>query len=223
MHHDNRLAPFGAVTLLLGALLVLNAAITAEAQSGRRIPKRPATSDPTPPKESEPPIVKPEETQSTKPAVPITIAKHLYDVVYSSDIYLNAVMSGFMERMEKVRSVKAQPAPRHMNRKEASDAAKGSQDRYVVWYQLMAEGGTSTYNSPASSLYVDFVVFLPATGKSKTSGHIYQRTRSVGGVGVPTPGRMPAEYALYQAGMELADRVLSTLDLDSPATTPPTR
>jgi hypothetical protein len=41
-------------------------------------------------------------------------------------------------------------------------------------------------------------------------------------VSVPGSGRTTAEYALRNAGMELADRVLSTLDLDSPTTTPPT-
>ena len=60
MHHTKHSAPTRAVVLLVGALVILNLAATAFAQSGRRIPKRPTTSDPTQPKESEPPVAQPE-------------------------------------------------------------------------------------------------------------------------------------------------------------------
>lgn len=226
MYHTKRSAPNRAVTLLICALFILNAAIVAEAQSGRRIPKRPSTSDPMPPKESEPPIVlQPEEKKSDKPAVPILLAKHLEDIIYSSDYYLNDVMSGFLERMSKIKNVKVEPSGSDTNRKQASDAAKASPDRYVVWFRLvsdqMSAGPQSDY-AYAAYLYVDYVIFMPGTGKTKTSGHVYQRSRGVGPVNVPVPGRSSVEYALRYAGMELADRVLSTLDLDSPVITPPT-
>jgi hypothetical protein len=213
-----------AAALLLATFFVCNGAFAAP-QSGRRVPKRPTTADPMPPKDSEPPIVQPEENKPSRPAVPILLAGNLDDLIFSSSIYLNAVMDGFMERMSKVKTVKVEPAGRDTNRKQANDAAKASKDRYVVWFRLISDSMSSRPTSDYEAgyyLYIDFQVFEPTTGKSKTSGHVYQRTRSVGPVGVPMPGRTGVEYNLRYAGMELADRVLSVLDLTSPTTTPPT-
>jgi hypothetical protein len=153
------------------------------------------------------------------------LAKHLDDIIYSSDIYLNDVMSGFLERCAKIKYVKVEPMGGDTNRKQASDAAKASPERYVVWFRLVSDQIASSPQQDAaygSTLYVDYVVYTPGTGKTKTSGHVYQRSRSAGPVSVPMPGRTSVEYSLRIAGMEMADRVLSKLDLDSPTTTPPT-
>jgi hypothetical protein len=225
MYHTKGSAPIRAVMLLICALFILKAAIVTEAQSGRRIPKRPSSSDPMPSKESEPPIVQPEEKKSDRPAIPILLAKHLDDIIYSSDVYLNVVMSGFLERMAKFKNIKVEPAGGDTNRKQASDAAKASPERYVVWFHLVSDQMSSAPQSDyayAAYLYVDYVVYTPGTGKTRTSGHVYQRSRGVGPVRVPGSGRTAAEYALRDAGMELADRVLGVLNLDSPTTTPPT-
>ncbi|HJQ26299.1 MAG TPA: hypothetical protein VKA60_20465 [Blastocatellia bacterium] len=224
MHHKKPSARLRALTLVIGALFCFNA-VVAQAQSGRRIPKRPTTADPTTPKESEPPVAPPEEKKPEKPALSILLAKHSYDIVYSSDIYLGIVMDGFLERVSKMKNIKVEPGGRDMNRKQAYDAAKAAPDRYVVWFQLVSDSMSSAPQSDYSyayNLYIDYVVFTPGTGKTKTSGHVYQRTRGVGPVGVPVPGRTAVEYSLRYAGMELADRVLGSLDLDSPTTTPPT-
>jgi len=214
-----------AAAWLLAALFVFNAAATAGPQSGRRVPKRPTTTDPTTPNESEPPAVQPEEKKPAHPAIPIMLAGHLDDMIYSSNVYLNIVMEGFLERTAKINTVKIEPAGRDTNRKQAIDAAKASPNRYVVWFRLVADSMSSAPTSDYAygyNLYIDFQVYEPGTGKSKTSGHVYQRTRTAGPVGVPMPGRTGVEYNLHYAGMELADRVLSTLDFDSPTTTPPT-
>ena len=225
MYHAKPSTPCRALALLACALFVLSAAPTAGAQSGRRIPKRPATSDPMPPKESEPPVAQPEEKRSDRPALPIMLAKHLNDMIYSSDIYLNDVMSGFLERMSKIKNIRVEPAGTDTNRKEAYDAAKASPDRYVVWFQLVPDTMSSAQQSDYNYgyyLYIDYVVFTPGTGKVKTAGHVYQRSRGAGPVSVPVPGRGGVEYQLRYAGAELADRVLSVLDLNSTTTTPTT-
>ena len=54
--------------IVLAVLLALLLPAIAEAQSGRRIPKRPTSADPMPPKESGPPVAQPEEKKSDKPA-----------------------------------------------------------------------------------------------------------------------------------------------------------
>ena len=223
MHLQTRLVHLRVITLLVFALFIMNT--VANAQSGRRIPKRPTTADPTTPKESESPVAQPEEKKPARPAVPILLAGHLDDIIYSSNVYLNIVMDGFMERMSKINTLKIEPAGRDTNRKQAIDAAKASQERYVVWFRLVSDSMSSTPTSDYAygyTLYIDYQVFEPGTGKSKTSGHVYQRTRTAGPVGVPLPGRTGVEYNLRYAGQELADRVLSVLDLTSPTTTPPT-
>src|SRR5438067_7313538 len=135
MQHTKPSARLRVVTVLVGALLLLNGAI-AQAQSGRRIPKRPTSADPMPPKESAPPVAQPEEKKSDKPALTLLLAKHMNDFMFSSDIYLNIVMDGFLERVSKLKNVKVEPGGRDMNRKQAYDAAKAAADRYVVWFQL---------------------------------------------------------------------------------------
>ena len=227
MHHRKLSAPNRALTLFVCAIVILGIAGAAEAQSGRRIPKRPTTSDPIPPKESDPPpVVKPEDKKSDKPLVPILVAKHLNDIVYSSNIYLDVVLSGFLERMSKATGVKVEPTGKDLNRKEAHDAAASSQDRYVVWFTLVTDNPNTGMASPypdspatASYLYIDFVLFSPATGKTKSSGHVYQRQRG-SGLPIPTSGGT-VEYNLRYAGMEFAERILDSLDFTSTGTTPP--
>ena len=126
----------------------------------------------------------------------------------------NIVIEGFLERMQRSATVKVR-AGKDMNRKEASDYAKSSEDNYVVWLQLesdTASGAGGAWEDP-NNLYVDYVVFAPGTGKSKTSGHVYQRTR--GAIQMPrtTSG---AEYTLRRAGAETAERVLSSLGQAGP-------
>lgn len=224
MRPNRFLAPRQLAGLLLCALFLFNAATIAEAQSGRRPPKRPTAPDPLPPAPSEPPLVQ-STTQDKKGATPILLAKEMRDLVFSSDIFLNAVMDGFMGRMAKASSVKARASSSRMNRKEASDAAKSSSDTYVVWFQLGSDssGRSSDDYRNAQNLYIEYTIYLPGTGKSKTSGHIYQRS-SRGVLGSPLPGPTTtgagsAEYTLRYAGVELAERVLDSLNL---LTMPPT-
>jgi hypothetical protein len=56
-------------------------------------------------------------------------------------------------------------------------------------------------------------LYTPVTGKTKTSGHVYQRQSAIGSI---PQGNMTAEYALRRAGRELADRILGTLNLPLP-------
>lgn len=207
--------------LFLCALLLLNVTVIAEGQSGRRPPKRPTSPDPLPPAQSEPPISKP-SVESEKSAIPILIARHLQDIAFSSDYYLRAVMDGFLERMGRNKMVKATPAPKELNRKEAQDAAKVSKDTYVVWFQLSSDNIASNRSDYeyGYSLYIDYVLYSPTTGERKSSGHIYQR-QNRRGVPLPTPrsgSGGAVEYTLRYAGVEFAERVLDSLNL---LTTPP--
>ena len=218
-------APRRMAGLFLCAFLILGVISAAGGQSGRRPPKRPTSPDPLPPAPSEPPIAQPSTQDKKSGATPILLAKSLYDIVFSSEIYLNAVVEGFMDRIQKTPSVKVQASSKQMNRKEAIDAAKASEDTYVVWFQLRNDSSPAVNSDVryGQDLYVEYSIFSPSTGKSRTSGHIYQRsTRGVGGAPWPVPNprtTSPAEYTLRYSGVELAERVLDSLNL---LTTPPT-
>lgn len=205
------------VLISLCALFVLTAASFAEGQSGRRIPKKPSSPDPLPPAQSDPPINQ-SEPKDEKPKIPILVVKYL-PYMNNSDIAGSIVMEGFLERMQASNAVKIRPG-KDMNRKEASDYAKSSPDTYVVLIQLDVDSAYSNRDSigyvDPRALYVDYVVFAPGTGKSKSAGHVYQRRGSIGGTPLPAPvprTTAGAEYSLRNAGRETADRVLDALGL----------
>lgn len=217
MRQKSFLSIRGFFIITFCALFALGAAGLAGGQSGRRVPKKPESPDPRPSAQPEPPVA-PAEPKDEKPRTPILVVKNL-PFAGTSAMPSNIVMDGFMERMQNSNAVKVRPG-RDMNRKEASDYAKSSGDTYVVLIQLDLDPAYSSrdrmgYVDP-SSLYVDYVVFTPGTGKTKSSGHVYQRRGAAGRS--PLPGPTPrttagAEYSLRYAGRETADRVLDALGL----------
>jgi hypothetical protein len=208
------IVPRRVAGLLLCALLMLNVISIAEGQSGRRVPKRPTSPDPLPPTPSEPPIQPPSQqstSQGEKTRIPILVVKYLPNIS-SSNMAGNIVIEGFLERMQAAATVKVR-AGKDMNRKEASDYAKSSEDNYVVWLQLESDTASAGGWEDPNNLYVDYVLFAPGTGKTKTSGHVYQRTR--GAIQMPRTSS-GAEYTLRRAGAETAERVLSSLGQAAP-------
>lgn len=202
------------VSLLFIALLLVTAASFAQAQSGRRIPKQPTSTDTNPPSQPEPP------TQSTPtetaPRLPILAIKNLQSVGVSS-ILANTALEGCLEELKQSTAVQVSSG-KDKNRKEASDYAKASKDTYVVLIQLEtdAAGSVGVMGGDPRSLYVSYIAFAPGTGKIKTQGHVYQG-RSRGPVGVPVPGSTASiDYELRRCGREAADRVLDALNLGRP-------
>ncbi len=126
---------------------------------------------------------------------------------------------------------------KEMRRSDAIDLAKSKTEAYVVWLQLevdlmgSADVEKDTEKAAISSinpscLFVTYAVFAPRTGRAITQGHVYQpgyEERCVGDVYHPSPypegpnkRRAPAEYALKQAGREVADRVMTAFDIPLP-------
>jgi hypothetical protein len=108
-----------------------------------------------------------------------------------------------------------------MNRKEASDYAKNSKDTFVLWLEISEDrmgSRTSTNQQYRDNFVITFTIFTPGTGKSKTSGRVYQADQrgrvGVGGTGIPIPiptGAGAGEYALRECGREIAKRVIDSL------------
>jgi hypothetical protein len=200
-------------------LLLFVSAPISVAQSGRRPPKPPAAPDPLPPKQEEPPI-KPSSEQNSKSGIPVTVSWHLGSIS-TSTIYTRMVEEGCLERLSQAHSVKASAAE-EMNRKQAIDMAKGSPDTYVLWFELEVDPGYAGHsgidNVPPQYLNVRFEVYTPGTGKTKTGGYVYQRSRGPGGLPLPIPGGSvgSAQYLLRNSGREMADRLLNALGLSRP-------
>jgi hypothetical protein len=77
------------------------------------------------------------------------------------------------------------------------------------------------YTQPGSTdaFYLDYALYEPGTGKVKTSGRIYQRPYYPGGVIVPSQRSgvsIPIEYSIRQAGEDVAERILSVLNVVVP-------
>jgi hypothetical protein len=208
-----------AVAILACVLLLLTTAPISQAQSGRRPPKQPTAPDPLPPKAEEPPI-KPSSNQNSTPKIPVKVVWHL-TYVSSSTIYSRTVQDACLERLSQSGSIKATTVGDELNRKQAIDMAKGSADTYVLWFELEIDASYSDRSGigavPPQYLTVRFEVYTPTTGKTKTSGNIYQRPHGPGGIPLPGPGTSgSAIYSLGYAGREMADRVLDTLGVARP-------
>lgn len=202
--------------LSITLLLLLVTAIGTAAQSGRKPPKPPKSPDPLPSKQEDPPIAPPSEQKST-PKIPVKVGWQL-DAIASSSIYSRSVQEKCLEELSRSGSVNA-IALGELNRKKAIDMAKASEDTYVVWFQLEPDPAYSDRfgigSVPPQYLTVRFDVFTPTTGKTKTSGHIYQRQVGPGGLPVPGSGTN-GYYSLEYTGREMADRVLASLGLGRP-------
>jgi len=208
--------------LLAAAVLLMSHGSSASGQSGRRPPKKIESPDPLPPKQEEPPIKPPED--KSKSRIPIKVAWYLRDVMDSS-MLAHVVQSGCLDRLAQSNSVSATPTD-DVNRKQASDMAKASTDTYVLWFEFEYDTGSLRQPpggldpSRAQQMSVRYEVFAPGTGKSKTSGHLFQRVRTPGGVPlpIPSPGSTAAvEYSFRYMGREMADRLLDALNLPHPA------
>jgi hypothetical protein len=58
---------------------------------------------------------------------------------------------------------------------------------------------------------VNFIVYKPETGKVQTQGNVYQRRRGV------LPQYQVVEESLREAGREMADRILDSLNILKPS------
>ena len=204
-------SPLAAAALV--GLWILVASSGVLAQSGRKLPDFAGKKSSPPPAAPEPDAA---PTSSSRPEkVPIVVTSHLADIIRSSSILNSVVSDALIERLNEG-SLFSVTREQEMNRKEASDRAKGMSDGYVVWFELDAENDQPGSIGPQynSQLYVSFVIYKPGTGKILTQGHVYQRpVGTVGGGPLPTPtgGGTQIEYRMQRAGRETAERVLQAL------------
>jgi hypothetical protein len=203
--------------VIFGLAIILLTSGFAEAQSGRRPPKKTESEGVQRSSETVPEI-KPEAKQPEKERTPVLIVKanSYFNTFYVADY----IVEGCAARLKQAASLQIAKSTKDMNRKEASDAAMAPTIRYVVFLDITSErmryGRQTRGQDQIDDVVIDYTIFSPGTGKVKSSGRVYQmRPRStVGGVGVPLPvpnGPAAAEQSLRQAGRDVADRVISSL------------
>lgn len=215
-----------AFTLSLLCLLAVITLPTAHAQSGRRPTGRrepPKTNAEPPAAEPESPPERPVQPQEEeKPKLPIIITANPSFNVNSNNAINGLVLNGLFNRLKQSPALQV-TAEKELNRKQAHDRAKSETQAYVLWINISSDGSNSI-----SDIFVDYVLFTPATAKPKSQGRVYlrpvQQTVGVGPVALPLPlppgtspnARTPIEFSLQEAGRETAERVMSSLNVPIP-------
>jgi hypothetical protein len=201
-----------AITFSILALCVT----TAIAQSGRKNTGGSTTTTVTPSVSGPKPVEKKPEV-SKRIQLLVGIDKH--QVFATVPFYLyDTVLDNCIRRLGEADIVMPTSVGSDFNRAAAIKAAKQETVRYVVLLNLgseYADAGRQVKNGQ-DELYVDYVMFEPETAKVKASGrthqHIYQTGR--GGISLPSKNSpIYSEYAIKQAAIEAANRILGAFDI----------
>jgi hypothetical protein len=220
MHTDRGKIFLASCAIVFVALL----ACGAQAQSGRRQPKReeiPPVSAPTP--ETTP--AKPKQEAMKRIPVVVFIDRSLS--VETSTTARKIVTQSFGQRLREADAfdISADSSAR-TSRGDAQRQAKSEQERFVVWMALRTNGMNSgqmgSLRPNPEDYHIEYAVFDPTTGRTRSSGNVYMRAGygSVGGiaVGVPTcyPATYASEYEFVVGAIDAANRVMRAFDIPPP-------
>jgi hypothetical protein len=211
-----RLRPTKTVFGVSLALLIALCCVAANAQSGRRQTKPPASA-PVPSPTPEPtPQPKPKDEENTLEFLVATGSRDFSRAPYS---FHEAATRGCADQLQKRTSANVSVSQRELTRGEAIEKAKASETSYVVVVTLVEDPMTSTVSN--AEFEVDYVVFSPRTAKVLASGRTYEGMRkgpvSVGKRGVMLPTYR--EQILRKAGEDAADKIVKALRLNDPPRT----
>ncbi|MFL6228486.1 MAG: hypothetical protein ACJ741_06875 [Pyrinomonadaceae bacterium] len=218
--HARRLASHTCRALVCVALV----ACAALAQSGRRQPKHeevPPVTAPTP----EPPAAKPK--QEALKRIPIVVFIDNSLSVGTSSTAREIVTQSFGQRLREADAFDiSTDTSSHASRGDAQRRARAEQERFVVWMTLRTNGMTNdqlgSLRPNPEDYHIEFAVFEPTTGKTRSSGSVYMRAGygSVGGVAVGVPRCYPAtysyEYEFVVGAIDAANRVYHAFDIPPP-------
>jgi hypothetical protein len=198
-------------------------ALTALAQSGRRLPGSPAVSAPTP--EVTPDEKKPDAKD--KPRQPLIIGAARGDAFAGiPSYYSDSVLQSCIARLDQSHAVNLEVVPREMTRSDAVKRAHAEKETFVVWLELRADNSfaSNTSNNNLDSIYIEFTVLEPTTAKVVAHGNCYQGAYRKGGVSLPpSVGRSNTgvtESRLRDAAQDAADRILKALTIAPPSEIP---
>jgi hypothetical protein len=203
-------------------LLILFAVSSAQAQSGRRLPKGSAPA-PTPEPSTQP--EKPQVAQTpAQPQISLLVISDISQSLYFSVPFPERV-AGWVSKRLSDSSALAVAEGERANRGAAIKRAKASTQGFVIFLQV-EENGTSpaiTRNGRANldDVSISYAVFAPVTGKAQSSGVVYLNQSSTIGIGQGRtiacyPGVRGNDYLLLRASLEVANRIMSVLNVPEP-------
>ena len=201
--------------ILLSAAIVFACVAVTYAQSGRRSTTTPTT---TAPSVSGPKTI--EKKPEKPPRLQLLVGIDNRDPSSNVPYYVtDTVIDNCVRRLGDASDVMVTSAGRGMNRADAIKAAKGETVRYVVWLQIgseLADAGRQPSKNSVDELYVSYTILEPGTAKVRQSGRSHHQIYQTGRGGVSAPIKnspLYSEYALKQAALETAERVLGAFEI----------
>ena len=195
-------------------IIALCAALSVQAQSGRRrTTPPPAAPVPTPTPE---PTPTPKKSDNDDELVFLLGTDRYSSNVNIPFSFYDAVLRGCAERLRAGSSASVDVISKDFSRGEAIKRAKAETKSYVVLMTLNAD----TMGRRADELLLEYVVFAPVTAKIVTSGRSYMTGKRAGPVVVQPPrtrdGVIYAEETLRRMGEEAGERILKAMHLNAP-------
>lgn len=205
--HSRRVSTAAILTL---ACLIIVSALTAFAQSGRRVRKSTPLPVATPEASPTPTPRKSPE----KPSLPVFVGVDANNSFSNIPLYFNdTIGKSCAERLSQRSTIIVELSSRDVTRGEAVKRARNETRGFVVLLELRSDRmTTSGRDSDLSRLYIEYAVFAAGTGKQVTLGNTYQQATGVRDVIVGrNDSTSAAEYRLKQAARVAAERILAVL------------
>lgn len=214
----SKLALAFILTAMLGATAVF-------AQSGRRTqPKMLPTPTPEAVPEQKPSAPKP----AFKPEISLKIVSNIPTPVYNRIPFPQKMLQWIDERFEssKLLEIKSQQSG---SLKDAKKIAENATDEYIVFVELdeniYAAGAPPQLSREwEGEIWINFSVFAPQNAKAKQSGRSFLKPELLRGRGILSsrtvscyPTLTDADYLLWQASYEVAERIIAGFGFPIPA------
>lgn len=201
----------------LCCLLIFFTGSRVQAQSGRRVPKRPPASTNTTPQPETKPATTPPVVKADDASLSFYVCLGQHDSFANIPFYyFETIRNVFIQRLEQASSAKVTTGP-ETPRGGAIKRAKAEASAYIVLLQLEVDTFDPRDSNNGiidpSKLYIRYTVYAPVTGKVKLEGRTYQQQYRVGrgGVGLPSPKQTNTSYSDYllkEAARDAANHVL---------------
>lgn len=197
-----------AAILTLAGLIIISA-VTAVAQSGRRVRKSTAIPVATPEASPTPTPRKSPE----RPSLPVFLGVNAHNSDFNIPLYFrDSVAKSCAERLSARPSINVELSSRDLTRGEAIKRAKGEKRGFVVLLELRSDRRDAQgRNSDFSRVFLEYAVFAAGTGKQVTVGNVYQNASGRDIIVGRSDSISAAEFRLKQAARAAAERILAVL------------
>jgi hypothetical protein len=224
-HDEHVSARRKMIGICCGVLLMLVAlGGVSYGQAGRRV-QPPKNDPPVPPKAAEPAAVVRKE-QPPAESISLLVGSYTSAMRQLTRGAEDLVQGAVVQRLRDSKSLKL-GVEESMTRGEANKRAKAETQAYILWLELKNDRmdfDPTGRNTRTEDLSIQYVVLEPKTGKVKTQGNVYLRSTGSGrvpGIGRSLPRCYPqpaysVEFAVIEAGIETAERVIRAFNLPNP-------